>query len=134
MVDGGLNGERLSEVSRLAGVLADEVLRENMAGETSMAKLTALGKAALLLQDYGRPIPDRVVDVLSRALRGEEDGTAAHVEAEDVEAEDVEAEDVEAEAGADGATREAASGTMEDREAPRRLFPRLIQSLRPPRG
>lgn len=70
MVDGGLNGERLSEVSRLAGVLADQVLLEPVDGDTSLAKLTALGKAALLLQDYDRPIPDRVVDVLGRALRG----------------------------------------------------------------
>jgi hypothetical protein len=131
MVDGGLNGERLSEVSRLAGVLADEVLRENMAGETSMAKLTALGKAALLLQDYDRPIPDRVVDVLTRALRGEE-------ESED---EAGAAEPGLTAAGRDGALHDAlpdavpdAPPEMEDREAPRRLFPRLIQSLRPPRG
>ncbi len=126
MVDGGLNGERLSEVSRLAGVLADQVLCEPMGGETSLAKLTALGKAALLLQDYDRPIPDRVVDVLSRALRGtEEDGT----EAGEAHEADV-APHAEEGGGKAGATRAAAEGP----EAPRRLFPRLIQSLRPLRS
>lgn len=131
MVDGGLNGERLSEVSRLAGVLADQVLCEPMGGETSLAKLTALGKAALLLQDYDRPIPDRVVDVLSRALRGtEEDGT----EEDGTEAGEAHEADVALHAeeggGKAGATRAAAEGP----EAPRRLFPRLIQSLRPLRS
>ncbi|AWN35562.1 hypothetical protein DK427_07285 [Methylobacterium radiodurans] len=117
-----MNGERLAEVSRLAGALADEVMSEHESGEASMAKLTALGRAALLLQDYDRPIPDRVVDVLSRALRGEEDGAIGHAEGD---------------AGQDGAMREAGPETMRamnEPEVPRRLFPRLIQSLRPPRG
>ncbi|GJD78354.1 hypothetical protein NBEOAGPD_1568 [Methylobacterium gregans] len=125
MVDGGLNGERLSEVSRLAGVLADQVLRESMEGETSLAKLTALGKAALLLQDYDRPIPDPVVDVLSRALRSTEEDGAEAGEVHEAEA----ALGAEKGAGEAGAMQEA-----EDTEAPRRLFPRLIQSLRPLRG
>lgn len=124
MVDGGLNGERLSEVSRLAGVLADQVLHEPMDGQTSLAKLTALGKAALLLQDYDRPIPDRVVDVLSRALRGTEaDGAEAG-----------ETHEAGAVVDAEEESREAGAIQVADDETPRRLFPRLIQSLRVPRG
>jgi len=120
-----VDGERLSEVSRLADVLADQVLRESMIGETSMTKLTALGKAALLLQDYDQPVPDLVVDVLTRATQGDDEG----------------------EDGAETGPRDGADGRdsfdvsdlgmgedPEGRDARPRLLPRLMQSLRLPRG
>ncbi|GJD57561.1 hypothetical protein MTDSW087_01163 [Methylobacterium dankookense] len=124
-----MNGERLSEVSRLADVLADQVLRESMIGETSMSKLTALGKAALLLQDYDQPVPDLVVDVLTRATHGDDEG----------------------EDGATSGARAAADGAhdgqdpfdvsdlgmgddSEGRDSRPRLLPRLMQSLRLPRS
>ena len=116
MMEGEVNGERLSEVSRLAGVLADQVLRESMVGEASMTKLTALGKAALLLQDYDQPVPDLVVDVLTRATQNQDD-----------------AED---EPRADGTEDEGGEADLGDEsgESRRRLLPRLMQSLRLPRG
>lgn len=129
-----MNGERLSEVSRLADVLADQVLRESMIGETSITKLTALGKAALLLQDYDQPVPDLVVDVLSRATQGEDgfaDGADPHA-----------AEDGSGPRGGRspfsmgylGMGEDGMGEDGEDKDARRRLLPRLMQSLRLPRG
>ena len=119
-----MNGERLSEVSRLAGVLADQVLRESMIGETSMTKLTALGKAALLLQDYDRPVPDLVVDVLSRATLGEDGAEDGLPQADAAEGERDPFDVSDLDMGDDS----------EGRESRRRLLPRLMQSLRLPRG
>lgn len=118
-----MNGERLSEVSRLAGVLADQVLRESMIGETSMTKLTALGKAALLLQDYDQPVPDLVVDVLSRATLGEDEAEGGpQASAADGARDPFDVSDLDMGDDSDG------------RESRRRLLPRLMQSLRLPRG
>jgi hypothetical protein len=119
MMEAEVNGERLSEVSRLADVLADQILRESMIGQASMTKLTALGKAALLLQDYDQPVPDLVADVLTRATQGEDADDAragdGHVDEAAFDADDLEAD-------------------PDGREARRRLLPRLMQSLRLPRG
>lgn len=57
---------RLSEVSRLADTLADVVLAADGAPSD---RIDALGKAALLLQDYAQPIPDRVAEALIRSHR-----------------------------------------------------------------
>lgn len=105
MATGGLDGERLTEVSRLAGVLADQVLRDSLVGVTSPGKLNALGKAASLLQEYEQPVPDLVRDVLGRVVR-QADGLD-------------EASPAEAETAGAGPRR--------------RLLPRLMQSLRLPR-
>lgn len=58
--------DRLSEVSRLAGELADQILLESMIGTPSAAKVTALDEAVHLLEDCRHPVPDLVTDVLSR--------------------------------------------------------------------
>lgn len=58
--------DRLAEVSRLAGELADQILLESMIGAPSATKVTALGEAVDLLEDCRHPIPDLVTDVLSR--------------------------------------------------------------------
>ncbi|WP_342150333.1 hypothetical protein [Methylorubrum sp. SB2] len=56
----------MSEVSRLAGELADQILSESLLGAPSAAKVTALGEAVHLLEDCRHPVPDLVTDVLSR--------------------------------------------------------------------
>lgn len=67
--------DRLSEVSRLAGELADQILLESMLGAPSVAKVTALDEAAHLLEDCRHPVPDLVIDVLNRLHgRSETDG------------------------------------------------------------
>ncbi|GJE27296.1 hypothetical protein [Methylobacterium organophilum] len=113
--EGEGQADRLSEVSRLAGALADQILRESMTGEPSEAKVTALGKAALLLDDFSQPIPDLVADVLMRVHGGGENGAEALSEPEDLETE--------------GASAEGMAGAPSVRPG---LFPRLLRSLRPP--
>lgn len=111
---------RLSEVSRLAGVLADQVLRESMVGEPSLEKLTALGRAVLLLQDYEQPVPDLVMDVLARAIGGAEAEIGDNGEDRPLAADDI-------------PLPEMATDT-EESDGRRGLFPRLLQSLRIPKA
>lgn len=66
MADTSPSPDRLTEVSRLAGELADQILLESMIGTPSATKVTALGEAAELLEDCRHPVPDLVTDVLRR--------------------------------------------------------------------
>ncbi|SFK76283.1 hypothetical protein SAMN04488125_10460 [Methylorubrum salsuginis] len=76
--------ERLSEVSRLAGELADRILLESEVGPPSAAKVTALGEAVHLLEACHHPIPNLVTDVLSRLHADPEaEGPAAGSSAEE---------------------------------------------------
>ncbi|WP_232630586.1 hypothetical protein [Methylobacterium sp. Leaf118] len=116
MADANTSEDRLTEVSRLAGELADQVLLESLIGVPSPAKVSALGEAAILLEDYRRPVPDLVTDVLTRVHdRPEGDG--------------------EGEGGIAGA--EAAPPAGDEGEAAggrSRFIPRFIRSLRAPRA
>lgn len=103
--------DRLSEVSRLAGELADQILLESMLGAPSATKVTALGEAAHLLEDCHHPVPDLVADVLSRLhARPEIDGPA----------------DPAGSAVADGL------GEPETLPGRSRFIPRFLRSLRGP--
>lgn len=66
MADTSPSPDRLAEVSRLAGELADQILLESMIGTPSATKVTALGEAVDLLEDCRHPVPDLVADVLRR--------------------------------------------------------------------
>lgn len=103
--------ERLSEVSRLAGELADQILTESLLGAPSAAKVTALGEAVHLLEDCRHPVPDLVADVLSRLQ---------------VEPGDVEPDDAEPDLPADGNdAAQAPPGRS-------RFIPRFFRSRRNP--
>lgn len=103
---------RLSEVSRLAGELADQILLESMLGAPSVAKVTALDEAAHLLKDCRHPVPDLVIDVLTRLHGGSE-----------------------ADGAPDAPTDEAPADGIGEAEAARgrgRFIPRFLRSLRTP--
>lgn len=117
MADANTSEDRLTEVSRLAGELADQVLLESLIGVPSPAKVSALGEAAILLEDYRRPVPDLVTDVLTRVHDrpegdGEGNGGVAAAEAAPPAVED---------------EGDAAGGRS-------RFIPRFIRSLRAPRA
>ncbi len=100
--------DRLSEVSRLAGELADQILLESLLGPPAAAKVTALGEAAHLLEACHHPVPDLVTDVLSR---------------------------VHASPEADTPPEDASDGGLDGADAPpgrSRFIPRFLRSRRGP--
>lgn len=112
MADANASEDRLTEVSRLAGELADQVLLESLIGTPSPAKVSALGEAAILLEDFSRPVPDLVSNVLTRVHDRQDEEDPGTGEAPD-----------------------AAPPSDETEAAGRsRFIPRFIRSLRAPRA
>ncbi|MCJ2111576.1 hypothetical protein MKK64_10265 [Methylobacterium sp. E-025] len=63
--------ERLSEVSRLAGLLADQVLdAQIMSRPVSDQHIRTLLSAAFLLDEYGLPLPSLLQQIVHGAKRG----------------------------------------------------------------
>ncbi len=63
--------EGLSEVARLAALLADQVLNQQILNRAvAECEIQALVEAALLLEDYGIPLPPLVMETLRRVYEG----------------------------------------------------------------
>lgn len=65
------SSERLAELARLAGLLADQVLdAQIMSRPIPDQHMRTLLSAAFLLEEYGVPLPSLLQQIVHRATRG----------------------------------------------------------------